>query len=187
MRIVVAVLLVVSGGVPALAKKAPAYATLDLVQAQCAGMPPAPCSATTFTRGTAVLRTQREPSPTCPKTGMPGESAAGDVTLLGVSKGGAPFTGSLPVEVTLKTTFGHDPNGNCSLSGIQIELPSLTGTLVCRSGRCKGPLLPIACLEKLCADTPVITEFTGLVIHDDAGKDLARPGVVIAPSKTDAP
>jgi hypothetical protein len=187
MRTMIAVLLVVASGAPALAKKAPAYATLALVQAQCAGMPPAPCSAMTFTKGTAVLRTQREPAPTCPKTGQPGESAAGDLTLVGVATGGAAFTGSLPVEVTLKTTFGTDPNGNCSLSGIQIELPSLTATLVCRSGRCKGPLLPIACLEKLCADTPVTTEFTGLVVHDAAGKDLARPGVVITPSKTDAP
>lgn len=187
MRTMVALLLIVSSGVPVFAKKAPAYATLGLVQAQCAGTPPGACSGMTFTRGTAALRTQREPSPTCPKTGQPNESSAGDVTMAGVARGGAAFTGSLPVEVTLKTTFGQDPNGNCSLSGIQIELPSLTGTLVCRNGRCKGALLPIACLEKLCADTPVTTEFTGLVIRDDAGKDLARPGVLIVPSKTDAP
>jgi hypothetical protein len=187
MRTSTALLLVILGVVPALARKAPAYATLALVQAQCAGMPPVPCSPMTFTRGTAVLRTQREPSPTCPRTGMPGESEAGEVSLVGVSKGGAAFSGSLPVQVTLKTTFGSDPNGNCSLTGIQIELPSLTGTLACRAGRCKGPLLPIACLEKLCADTPVTTELSGLVVQDDGGKDLARPGVVIAPAKGDAP
>jgi hypothetical protein len=190
MRTVVAALLIVSSAVPALARKAPAYATLALVQAQCNRTPPAPptpCSAMTFTRGTAVLRTQREPSPTCPKTGQPGESSAGDVSLLGVAKGGAPFSGSLAVDVTLKTTFGQDPNGNCSLAGTQIELPSLMANLSCRNGRCKGPVLPIACLEKLCANTPVTTEFVSLVVHDDAGQDLARPGVTIVPAKTDAP
>src|SRR5262249_48229439 len=159
--------------------------TLTLVQAQCSGTPPGPCSTMTFTRGTAVLRTEREPGPTCPKTGQPTESAAGEVSLVGVAKGGAPFSGSLGVDITLKTTFGRDPNGNCSLSAIQIELPSLMSTLTCRNGRCKGPVLPIACLEKFCADTPVTTELSSLVVHDDGGKDLARPGAVITPGKRD--
>ena len=187
MRTLVAAMLIVSSAMPALARKAPAYATLALVQAQCGGTIPVPCSAMTFTRGTVVLRTQREPAPTCPKTGQPGEADAGEVSIVGVAKGGAPFSGSLGVDVTLKTTFGPDPNANCSLSGIQIVIPSLMATLTCRNGRCKGPVLPIQCLEKNCANTPVTTEFVSLVVHDDAGQDLARPGVMIVPSKADAP
>ncbi len=159
-----------------------------LVQAQCNGSPPGPCSAFRFTSGSAILRSARQPAPTCPRTGDdPSENDTGVVRLDGVTVGGTKYTGALAAAVVLKTTFGSDPNGTCALAGVQIELVSLAGTLTCRAGRCAGPLTAIACLPKNCADTPIISEVTSLVVKDSAGNALATPGTVLAPAARDAP
>ena len=159
-----------------------------LVQAQCVGSPPGPCSAFRVTTGTAILRSARQPAPTCPKTGNdPSENDSGEVRLDGVAVGGTGYTGTLPAEVVLKTTFGSDPNGTCILAGVQIEVVSLTGTLTCRAGRCRGPLVAFACLPKPCADTPITSEVTSVVVKDDAGNPLATTGIVLAPAAGDAP
>jgi len=169
--------------------KQPLNLTLPLVRAQCEGTPPGPCSrAFAFTTGVAVLRGNiKEPAPTCPKTNNPTETKVGLVKMAGVAKSGAPFTGQLMVEVDLKTTFGADPDGNCSLAASQLLVASLTGTLDCKGGRCKGALFAIACLPKPCADTPVTTELNLLVVKDDAGAPLATPGINLVPAKSDAP
>jgi len=173
---------------PAGAAKLPAPSKLTLVQAQCPGAPPGPCSTTfTFASGFAVLKSQREPKPTCPKTGMPGEATGGIVQLKGVTKSGASFDGTLAAEVSLFTTFGADPNGNCELEGTQITTPSLVAELTCKRGKCKGTLVPIACLPKACADTPITSELSALVVRDDAGQALAAPGTTLAPAASDAP
>lgn len=161
---------------------------LTLVQVQCSGPPPGPCSAFRFTTGTAILRSARQPAPTCPRTGDdPSENDTGEVRLDGVTVGGTGYAGALTAEVVQKTTFGSDPNGTCALAGVQIEVVSLTGTLTCRAGRCRGPLTAVACLPKPCADTPITSEVTSLVVKDDAGNPLATPGTVLAPAPRDAP
>ncbi len=161
---------------------------LTLVPAQCAGPPPGPCSTLRFARGTAILRHARQPAPTCPRTGDdPSENETGEIRLDGVTTGGDRYTGTLAAEVALKTTFGTDPNGTCALAGVQIELVSLSGTLQCRAGRCRGPLAAIACLPKACADTPITSELASLVVKDAAGIPLATPGTVLEPAPRDAP
>ncbi len=197
---VIAVVAATIAGVGVAPAKPPAASKLTLVQAQCAATLPAlpgPCSPSfAFKRGTAVLKNVREPAPTCPRTGNPEEAKGGEVTLLGVTKGGAAFTGRLPAQVVLKTTFGSDPNGNCALVNVQIETLSLIGMLDCRNGKCRGSLFPIACLPAQCADTPITSElgrfvdmngqrFGPLVVMDDAGNPLATPGLFLAPSKGD--
>jgi hypothetical protein len=158
---------------------------LPLVRAQCAGA--VPClPAFEFRTGTAQLTAAKEPAPTCPKTGKPSETPGGTVQLAGVTKDGAPYAGPLTVEVTNQTTFGSDA-GACSLNGLQIETPTLLGTLACNAGRCKGKLLPTACLPRECADTPITTEFRLLEVLDvptlEGGKAIARPGLFVAPGK----
>lgn len=157
--------------------------TLTLVQSQCDTTPPTPCAAAfAFKSGVATLTSAKQPGPTCPKTGSPTESKGGAVTLKGVTKSGAAFSGSLAVEVVLRTSFGADPSGDCAFAGIPpIELPSLAGTASCTNGTCKGTLHPIACLDPTCADTPVITELISLTVFDDAGNKLAVPGTVLVP------
>jgi len=196
----VLVLVVAWGVVPATAKL-PASNKLALVQAQCAPPLPAlpgPCSPHfTFASGTAVLKGAKEPTPTCPRTNMPEETPAGDVKLLRVTKDGAPFTGQLTLQGVLKTTFGVDPNGNCALAGVQIETPSLMGTVSCKKGTCKGALIQAACLPKTCADTPIVSEFGRvelngpkfgpILVLDDAQLPLATPGTILSPARSDAP
>jgi hypothetical protein len=156
---------------------------LPLVPAQCAGA--VPCSPDfAFKSGVAVLTAAKEPAPTCPKTGRPSETPGGTVRLSGVSLRGAAYTGALTVEVTNQTTFGSD-GGDCSLNALQITTPTLQGTLSCKAGRCKGVVLPIACLPAECADVPVTTEFQLLEVLDaptlEGGKAIARPGFFVAP------
>ncbi len=161
--------------------------TLPLVQAQCEGTPPGPCQpAFAFRDGTAVLTTAKEPAPTCPKTGKPSETPGGRVTMAGVTRNGAPYAGSLVVEVTNQTTFGSD-GGVCALNGLQITTSTLLGTLTCRGGKCKGPLLPFACLPSDCTRAPITTELRLLEVLDaptiEGGKAIARPGLFVAPAK----
>lgn len=166
---------------------------LSLVRAQCAGPPPGPCApAFAFTRGTAVISSQRQPKPACPRTGMPTETAAGTVVLTGVTKDGTPFEGSLPVEVLLNTTFGRDSNGNCELSEFNTgPFPSMAGSLQCRRGKCRGQLFPVACLPKNCADAAITSEFVSLRVLDDGPEGSAQPiatvGTAVAPAPSDAP
>jgi hypothetical protein len=188
MRTLVPTLAMLVVAISAPAAKLPAPSKITLVQAQCPGAPPGPCSASfTFASGFAVLTSQREPKPTCPKTGMPGEASGGSVQLKGVSKSGASFDGTLTAEVSLFTTFGADPNGNCELAETQITTPSLTASLTCTRGKCKGTLVPIACLPKTCADTPITSELSSLVVRDDTGQALAAPGTTLAADDSDAP
>jgi hypothetical protein len=181
---VVLVLLAAFSAAEAARPKLPPPNRLALVQAQCQGVPPGPCSPTfAFATGTAVLTSQRQPVPTCPGQKPP---PGGKVTLTKVTKNGAAFTGTLRAVVNLKTTFAADAhNGNCELSGIQIELESLSGDVACRNGKCKGTLLGIGCLPGSCADTLVTTEFVSMVVTDDAGQPLATPGTFVPPAADD--
>jgi len=190
--------LLVAAGVHA--GKLPPPMKLTLVTANCNALAPAvpgPCSTSfTFTGGQVVMKAQKQPGPTCPKTGQPTETTGGSVVMKGVSKNGAAFSGTLPAEASLKTTFGSDPNGNCELHGVQFAGPSLQGTLTCKNGTCKGILYPVACLPKQCADTPVVSElssveepansghfFGPVLVLDDAGQPLATPGTLLVPSR----
>jgi hypothetical protein len=181
--ITVAVVLTAAGaaaGAPRLAGK------LGLVQAYCGTVTAAPCApAFAFKSGTVLLFGENEPGPTCPRTGQPTEVKGGSITLIGVTKNGAPFSGQLPAETTLKTSFGNSPS--CSLSGVApFVTVSLMATVACRSGKCKGTLIPVACLPKNCASVAITSEFVSLVVHDDSGDPnvaLATPGLLIAPTK----
>jgi hypothetical protein len=180
------------------AGKLPPPARFNLVQANCNALPPAvpgPCSpAFRFASGTATMKSLREPQPTCPKTMQPTEAPGATVQMRGVTKSGGQFTGSLSVSASLKTTFGDDPNGNCELRNVQVpNLPSLSGTLACKNGTCKGTVYPVACLPKQCADTPITSElgsvdangqtFGSILVLDDAGNALATPGTVLVPGR----
>lgn len=168
--------------------RVPPPSRLTLVQAQCEGTPPGPCSTFRFTKGVATLRGARQPAPTCPKTGDdPSENDTGDVRLDGVTSNGTSYTGTLSAEVVQKSTFGTDPNGTCALANVQLEVVSLTGTLTCEAGRCRGDLVAFACLPKGCADTSIVSEVTGVVVKDDAGNALATPGTALVPAAGDAP
>ena len=164
--------------------KPPPPSRLSLVQAQCPGVPPGPCSpAFAFATGTAVLLGQRQPVPTCPGQKPP---VGGKVTLTKVTKNGAPYTGTLRAGMTLNTTFMTDThNGNCELSGVQIELEALIGEVACQNGKCKGTLLGIGCAPTTCADTLFVTEYGPLVVTDDAGLRLATPGTFVPPLADD--
>ena len=158
---------------------------LPLVQAQCEGA--VPCQpAFEFRTGTAQLTAAREPAPTCPKTGKPSETPGGAVKMTGVTQNEAPFTGTLAVEVTNLTTFRSDA-GACPLNGLQIETPSLNGTLTCKNGLCKGSVLPAQCLPRECADASITTELRLLEVLDvptlEGGRAIARPGLFVAPGK----
>lgn len=169
----------------ALAKKGAGIAPskLTLVQAQCDGTPPGPCSAAfAFKSASATLTSTKQPGPTCPKTGDPHESKGGDVRLVGVTKNGTPFSGTLPVEVVLRTTFAVDPTGDCPLAPLPpFTIPSLAGTVTCNAGKCKGTLHPVACLDPTCDDVPITTELVSLTVSDDAGRKLAVPGTILVP------
>src|SRR5262245_21918646 len=178
------IVLVLTAAVAAEAARGPRL-TLPLVRAQCVGA--VPCSpAFAFRTGVAQLTAAKEPAPTCPKTGKPSETPGGTVQLAGVTRDGAPYSGTLAVEVTNLTTFGSD-SGDCPLNGLQIETPTLLGTLACKAGRCKGNVVPSACLPRECADAPITTEFRLLEVLDaptlENGKAIARPGLFIAPGK----
>jgi hypothetical protein len=138
---------------------------LPLVRAQCPGA--VPClPAFAFRTGAAQLTSAKEPAPSCPKSGKPSETPGGTVQMAGVTRDGAPYTGSLAVEVTNQTTFGSRD---------------------CKAGRCSGKLLPSACLPRECIDAPITTEFRLLEVLDvptlEGGKAIARPGLFVAPGK----
>jgi len=178
-------IVVLAAALAGTASAKPAGLVLPLVQAQCPGA--VPCQpAFAFRSGVAQLIGAREPAPTCPKTGKPSETPGGSVKLTGVTRNGTPYDGSLAVEVTNLTTFGSDA-GDCPLNGLQIETPTLNGTLACKGGRCRGSVLPAACLPRECADVPVTTELRALEVLDaptlEGGKAIARPGLFIAPAK----
>lgn len=184
MRAIVLIVLGATALVTAAPRKPPPPSRLSLVQAQCPGVPPGPCSpGFAFATGTAVLVGQRQPVPTCPGGKQP---SGGKVMLTKVTKNGAAFSGTLRASVTLKTTFTVDQhNGNCDLSGIQIEIPSLMGDVTCGNGKCKGSLVGIGCLPPACADTFFTTEFISLVVSDDAGQPLATPGTFVPAAADD--
>jgi hypothetical protein len=197
MRIASAIALVLVTAL-AHAAKLPPPMRLNLIQASCAVLPPAlpgPCSAMfRFANGTVTMKALRQPQPTCPKTGKPTEAPGGTITMTGVTKSGAPFSGSLDAQVSFKTTFGDDPNGNCELRNVVVpNLPSLLGTVACKNGKCKGTVYPIQCLPSQCADTPISSEFGSVaavgqtfgpvLVFDDAGRPLATPGTALAPSE----
>jgi hypothetical protein len=173
---------------------------LALIQASCfdaAAVRPIPCSPSfRFASGSATLVGGKEPGPTCPKSNGQDrtEAKAGDVRLTGVTKDGAPFSGTLTAGVWYKTTFGADPNGDCPLANIQVpNFASLDATLACKNGKCRGTLHPVQCLPKECADVPVLSElgsvivngqaFGPLVVLDEAGNPLATPGTAVAAGK----
>jgi len=161
------------------------YAHFALVQAQCGQITFAPCApAFAFKTGVVELSGLREPAPTCPKTGLPTEAKAGTVKLTGVTKNGAPFTGTLPTETQLNTTFGTSATTTCVLAGLSTgPFPSLSGDVACRNGKCRGTILPIVCLPAECADVPITTEFVSFKLMDDSGVAtavIATPGAVIA-------
>lgn len=192
-RLVLAATLLLAATAPA--AKLPPPMKLTLVTASCNALPPAvpgPCStAFRFASGQLTMKAVRQPTPTCPKTGEPTESPGGTFKLRGVAKDGAPFSGALAAVVSLKTTFGDDPDDDCELENVQVpNLTSLQGTLQCRGGTCKGTVYPIECLPAQCADTPVVSElgsvvvgaqsFGPAVVFDDAGLPLATPGTALA-------
>jgi hypothetical protein len=191
--------IVIGLGLAAVAQagKLPPPMKMNLIQASCVSLQTGngvPCSSTfTFTAGQVVMKSLKQPQPTCPKTGKPTEAPGGTITMKGVTKSGAPFTGSLDAQVFFKTTFGADPTGNCELANLSTgNFLSLTGTVECKNGKCKGTVYPIACLSPQCADTPIFSEFgsvkveaTGqsfgpIVVFDDAGNPLATPGSALA-------
>ena len=144
-----------------------------------------------FARGTIDLVTAKQPAPTCPKHNDVKENVGGSVKLTGVTTGGAAYSGKLYVEVQYKTTFGVDPNGNCSLAGIQITTPSVLGDIDCVGGKCKGTIYALACLEKKCADAAITSELVSLIVFDGPAdmttrSPLATPGTAVVPAKADA-
>ena len=196
MRIAIGIATLLVAGV-ADAAKLPPPMRFNLIQASCNAASPAvpgPCSATfRFASGTVIMKSIRQPQPTCPKTGKVTEAPGGTIQMKGVTKSGSAFTGSLVAKASLKTTFGSDPNGNCELREAQVpNFVSLEGTLACKNGKCKGVIYPVGCLPKQCADTPVSSELGTVVVQpqsfgpvlvlDDAGVPFATPGVLLVPS-----
>ena len=53
------------------------------------------------------------------------------------------------------TSSGLSVSAFCEVRRCQ----TLLGTLTCKCGRCKGNLLPFACLPRECAGAPITTEF----------------------------
>jgi hypothetical protein len=195
MRIAIAIaVLLVAGLVHA--GKLPPPMKFNLVQASCHTEPPGPCSPNfRFASGGVVMKSIKQPQPTCPKTGQPTEVPGATVQMRGVTKSGAPFSGSLHVIVSLKTTFGDDPNANCELRNTQVPalIPSLDGMLTCKNGTCKGSPYPIACLPPQCADVPLISElgsvtvngvsFGPVLVFDDAELPFATPGSALGAAR----
>jgi len=145
---------------------------------------PGPCSSLfRMTAGSVTLRSAKQPAP----TRDPKLNNAGDVRLVGVTRGGAPFTGTLGASVVYKTTFGTDTNGNCVLDALQIATESLTATLACRNGKCVGRLVQIAALPKQCADVAITSEFVSTTVKDESGAALATAGLAIPAGRADAP
>jgi hypothetical protein len=184
----IAVLSLLLGSSVGHAGRALVYARLSLVQAQCGQLTIAPCApAFAFKSGVAALTTLREPAPTCPRTGLPEEAKAGTVTLTGVTKDGAPFTGTLPTETVLKPTFGANPASSCVLAGIpSAPVVGVVGDLTCRNGKCRARLKPPVCLPAECADVPVTAELVSFKVLDGSGNPeavVATPGTFIAPKR----
>jgi hypothetical protein len=175
---------------PGWTKPIPGAGTFNLVPAQCDDpqpTPPGPCAPDfTFTRGVVTLLGQKQPKPSCPKTGKPEESPAGSIKMSGVTSAGAPFSGSLVANVTFTATFGVDPNTNCDLRGVRLTVPSLSAAITCANGNCKGTFLPIACLPKQCADARVVTELEKIEVLNGTTV-VARPGTILVPQATDVP
>jgi len=164
------------------AGRAPAFAKLSLVPAQCGTTTFGPCTpAFAFRSGSVVLFGSREPAPTCPGSGVP-EQKVGLVILKGLTMNGASFSKTLHSETVLKTTFGNE--GSCSLRGTQVIVPSLTGDLSCKAGSCRGVLLQVACLPADCVHTSITTEFVSFRVFEDAMDPtaiIAAPGTFLAP------
>ena len=199
MRIAIVVGLALLGAATGHAAKLPPPMKMNLIQASCVSLQTGngqPCSSTfTFTAGQVVMKAIKQPQPTCPKTSKPTEAPGGTITMKGVTKSGAPFSGNLDAQVFFKTTFGADPTGNCELANLSTgNLLSLIGTVECKSGKCKGTVYPIACLPPQCADTSITSEFGSvrvdaigqsfgpIHVFDDAGNPLATPGSALAGS-----
>jgi hypothetical protein len=155
----------------------------DCAAARTCPAAPHPCSsAIRIASGRAVVRSSKQPGPTL----EPEEQNGGEVRLLGVTRDGAPFTGTLTAGVTLKTTISADANGNCPVGNFHITVESLTGTIACRAGKCRGRLVPIAGLGPLCADVAINSELVSLVVRDETGAVVATPGISIPAGKGDA-
>jgi len=167
---------------PAHAGRAPAFAKLALVPAQCGTTTFGPCAPEfAFRSGTVTLFGSREPAPTCPGSSLPTQKV-GTVTLKGVTMNGSAFSDVLHSQTVLKSTFGNE--GTCSLRDTQVIVPSLTGDLTCKAGNCRGALLQVACLPSDCSHSTVTTEFVSFSIfadpmHPDAV--IAAPGTILAP------
>jgi hypothetical protein len=196
MRSIVAVSLVLALA-PAVGARGKPVLTLGLIRAQCAAPPPAPpvpCApAFDFASGTVTLTAQKQPTPSCPRTADPRESPAGTIKLRGVTRDGASYSGTLFLSIEQVTSIGADTvNGTCELSGLPpIRVESLVADVACRNGTCKGTILPIACLPKTCADTPIVSEFGALTVYDTSDPAtrvaVARPGIRLVPARSDAP
>jgi hypothetical protein len=179
-RLVIGCLSVLLAG-RAQAGRAPAFAKLTLVPAQCGTTTFGPCAPRfAFRSGSVVLFGAKEPAPTCPGSSMP-EQKVGMVTLSGLTQDGTPFDGTLHTETMLKTTFGTE--GSCSLRGTEVIVPSLTGDVTCKAGRCRGVLLPVACLPADCVHTSITSEFVSFKVLDpmDPNGIIAAPGTILAP------
>ena len=110
------------------------------------------------------------------------EQKVGIVTLRGLTKNGAPFSGRLHSETVLKSTFSSE--GPCSLRGTQVVVPSLTGDVSCKAGGCRGVLLQVACLPSDCVHSSITSEFVSFKLLDegmDPNAIIAAPGTFLAP------
>ena len=168
--------------VPAHAGRAPAFAKLALVPAQCGTTTFGPCApAFAFRSGTVTLFGSKEPAPTCPGSSIPTQKV-GTVTLKGLTRDGGAFSGTLHSQTVLKTTFGSE--GTCSLRDSQVIVPSLTGDLTCKAGSCRGVLLQVACLPSDCTHTSITTEFESFSVFEDPMNPsvaIATPGTILVP------
>jgi len=111
------------------------------------------------------------------------EEKIGTIKMTGVTKNGMAFNKTLRAETILKTTFGSE--GPCSLRGTQVVVPSLTGNVECKNGRCRGALLQVARLTADCVRTSITSEFVSFRIFDSESLDpnavVAAPGTFLAP------
>ena len=168
--------------IPVHAGRAPAFAKLALVPAQCGTTTFGPCAPEfAFRSGTVTLFGSREPAPTCPGSSLPTQKV-GTVTLKGLTMNGEAFGGVLHSQTVLKSTFGNE--GTCSLRDTQVIVPSLTGDLTCKAGNCRGVLLQVACLPSDCVHSTITTEFVSFIVFADAMHPeavIAAPGTILAP------
>ena len=164
------------------AGRAPAFAKLALVPAQCGTTTFGPCAPTfAFRSGTVTLFGAREPAPTCPGSSVPTQKV-GTVTMKGLTMNGTSFDGVLHSQTVLKTTFGSE--GSCSLRDTQVIVPSLSVDLTCKGGSCRGVLLQVACLPSDCVHSSITTEFVSFSIFEDPmdpNAVIATPGTILAP------